>query len=644
MFCSKCGAENAIDSRFCSQCGTPIELEPSAERDKSVCKTSEDSLKSTENRIFEYKKGQFVCAKILSVSADSYYCECIDGISTFFVKKSYAKLSDDSQAQIGDYIWAKLDSHIKTIQNKKRYKAFATTVKQRSTYADYDIFAQQYKPGDILLAPVEDVQQDYVLVRIMPKLTAIAYKSELPQHTKMADLHPGDIYRFVIHQMISEKNRVVLRLCGKADNLSKQLWALLPAHLEDVIFPNSLLKIIEDQCKNGDIKNVLQDGISRPTMIQFLEPLYQEAYQQRQISVAQKGNIVYMDFDTGLKNAKGAPISAAFKRLNSEQKWIMSLFGFTNAERVFDRFIYVENMGTVVNSLADLTLSGEEWDYGGTQSKEKYILQQYLRFTFYKAKLDNLLVEDSASGDAVFNTGLVDATYDEIYCYLKKNTHTDDFFKRKWELCFFACWGKDNNGKILNRKFPTAPPAPQYIHPQKMQDIYYDVTKDLFCDYKHIVEDNLARLPINFIRKKISYHTEMKTLIDTYTGSRSFQNFSALREAILENDGYLREIVDGLKSAVETAKKYCKWNYKTAIPIYYPRNNTVSLLLPLCLTNDENRADIALVVERLENGNYQGQTILTLQMAYQDARLICRPNSEWLTISNIQHPIDEDCD
>ena len=50
----------------------------------------------------------------------------------------------------------------------------------------------------------------------------------------------------------------------------------------------------------------------------------------------------------------------------------------------------------------------------------------------------------------------------------------------------------------------------------------------------------------------------------------------------------------------------------------------------LCLSDDEQSADVALVVEKQESGNYQGQTILTLQMAYLDARLICRPNSEWL--------------
>ena len=54
---------------------------------------------------------------------------------------------------------------------------------------------------------------------------------------------------------------------------------------------------------------------------------------------------------------------------------------------------------------------------------------------------------------------------------------------------------------------------------------------------------------------------------------------------------------------------------------------------------------MALVVERLPNGNYQGQTILTLQMAYLDARQICRPNSEWLTVDHIdQRPESQEAE
>ena len=39
---------------------------------------------------------------------------------------------------------------------------------------------------------------------------------------------------------------------------------------------------------------------------------------------------------------------------------------------------------------------------------------------------------------------------------------------------------------------------------------------------------------------------------------------------------------------------------------------------------------MALVAERQKNGVYLGRTVLTMSMAYIDARLLCRPSSEWL--------------
>lgn len=78
------------------------------------------------------------------------------------------------------------------------------------------------------------------------------------------------------------------------------------------------------------------------------------------------------------------------------------------------------------------------------------------------------------------------------------------------------------------------------------------------------------------------------------------------------------------------AEEKMRWNFRTAIPSCYPRMNAMSLLLPLCLV-DELHADAALVVQLMASGNYQGQTILTMEQAYMNARLICRPDSDWLT-------------
>ena len=60
---------------------------------------------------------------------------------------------------------------------------------------------------------------------------------------------------------------------------------------------------------------------------------------------------------------------------------------------------------------------------------------------------------------------------------------------------------------------------------------------------------------------------------------------------------------------------------------------------------DEDRVDLALVVERQPSGAYQGQTVLPLGMAYANSRLVARPDSDWLrtdVISSFSTVTEED--
>ena len=108
--------------------------------------------------------------------------------------------------------------------------------------------------------------------------------------------------------------------------------------------------------------------------------------------------------------------------------------------------------------------------------------------------------------------------------------------------------------------------------------------------------------------------------------------YDELREAVEDNVRIKRRLINRLDDAIELAQKRVEWNFKTAVPAFYPTKNTMSLLLPLDLTENE-QPDVALVVELMESGAYIGQTILTMKMAYNNARLICRPDSDWLNTS-----------
>ena len=77
--------------------------------------------------------------------------------------------------------------------------------------------------------------------------------------------------------------------------------------------------------------------------------------------------------------------------------------------------------------------------------------------------------------------------------------------------------------------------------------------------------------------------------------------YDELREAVEDNVRIKRRLINRLDDAIELAQKRVEWNFKTAVPGFYPTKNTMSLLLPLDLTENE-QPDVALVVELMESG------------------------------------------
>ena len=145
----------------------------------------------------------------------------------------------------------------------------------------------------------------------------------------------------------------------------------------------------------------------------------------------------------------------------------------------------------------------------------------------------------------------------------------------------------------------------------------------------------------------MSWAEEAQELIDEIEDGQDWaarkRFYRQLSDLIASTPRLFNRMRNRLEDAIELARKQVRWNFKTAIPCYFPTRNVMSLMLPLALQND-NRADAALVVELTSSGNYQGQTILTLQQAYLDGRLLCRPNSEWLDSETIYSDGDYDDD
>ncbi len=269
------------------------------------------------------------------------------------------------------------------------------------------------------------------------------------------------------------------------------------------------------------------------------------------------------------------------------------------------------------------------------------ILKSYICTTFFRLESEGKICIAPDRSFAAFNTGLVNRRYDDIYACFERNSSTwiDEW---EWKFAGFTTSGRRGLGKRLVELFNPLPEPAEYF--ERKEDLLYDLDKELIIDDDHVLIDNMSRLPLDFLAEELRGDVDAMDIIEEIRGADiagKRRLYKELGDILEDDDRLFRRVRARLNESVDTAKKRVRWNFKTAIPSYYPRGNTMSLLLPICLMDDDI-ADAALVVQLMPSGNYQGQTILTMRQAYTNARLICRPDSDWLTTASRANEDDDE--
>ena len=301
---------------------------------------------------------------------------------------------------------------------------------------------------------------------------------------------------------------------------------------------------------------------------------------------------------------------------------------------------YFGYMPNVLQELAGLALD-EQWEFReGFRDPERPlpILHSYLRHTFGRLVLEKKILVDRDGAFAAFNTGLVDSRYENIYALFRRN----DRDSHPWRLANFCIAGEDTAGQNLVRHFNPLPRPAHYF--EKPADLYYDTRAGKpELSWRHCVIDRLDRYPREFLEDHWPPSFPKEDVVGMMTWEERKEYYREFGEAVERDQRVYRMIMNRVKDAVDLSIKRAAWNFKTAVPQYYPKVRRLQLLLPICLVSDE-RPDMALAVEKTEVGSYLGHTVLPLDWAYRNARLICRPDSDWLEptrIAGIENDEDE---
>jgi hypothetical protein len=242
----------------------------------------------------------------------------------------------------------------------------------------------------------------------------------------------------------------------------------------------------------------------------------------------------------------------------------------------------------------------EVWDDDG--SGRHPILFNYFKYYARRALEERIWIEATAPGGTRFSdldTGLLSRHFEPFYAVFEANRDPD---RQPWVHQEWASPAsprlRDFDRSELRRALFFTDPA----------EAVFDPRLPVLPNLEHILDDN----------------------VDRYPGE-------------LQTNAYLRKAT--LEHAIDVASAKARTNWRLAAPqFYWPHNGQsgrIQLLLPLSLTNPD-QVDLALVVDRypayaddpaVEGSVYRAYTVLPLEWAYRNARLVTRPEAYWLDIN-----------
>lgn len=298
------------------------------------------------------------------------------------------------------------------------------------------------------------------------------------------------------------------------------------------------------------------------------------------------------------------------------------------SSKVLFNWAYFADIDRTLEKLAGIAIK-ERWHFGDTPLDDDHhpILMSFFKYTFSRLQAQYKVMYSADKQLAAFNTGLVTKLYDPIIAAFAKNRFENSQPYYFQDFCTLGA----GIGKDISRAIQGNLESATYF--DNVNDLLYlHPDEEIVLNTEHIIVDGVsrARFPFEFIQEVAS-----EAILSTNFNSQSptGDDWKRLGDFIKESDKIKRRIKSRINEATDVSLKRVKWNFKTAIPTWSPTFNTIALLLPLSLV-DEGITDIALLVEQTRKGNsasYIGHTVLTLDMAYQSARLICRPDSDWLS-------------
>ena len=290
--------------------------------------------------------------------------------------------------------------------------------------------------------------------------------------------------------------------------------------------------------------------------------------------------------------------------------------------RIFE-YAKVADWDSRLQTLATMA-EPEPWNYRSVPSSSPApVLDAYIRYTFLRVHDQQRIAEVAEL--ACFNTGLLTQSQEEIFgvfCLSERYdpTSPESIANKRW---FLMKWAR--SGERVLTDFPELPRLASYW--TDPSELIFNPELQVQPNLDHIIRENLNRFPVelggslgtNGVPEDVATVPDIETEASVPVGMTDSEGDQV--DTIVP-----RATRNQLEGAIQHSVRLAQRSYRVAVPQYY--RGRIQLLLPLYL-RESGSPDLALTLEK--HGEwYRAATVLYPDWAYRHARLLSRPNSEWL--------------
>ncbi len=237
-------------------------------------------------------------------------------------------------------------------------------------------------------------------------------------------------------------------------------------------------------------------------------------------------------------------------------------------------------MSKMLQNLSDIA-EDEKWTFD--ESCPYSILKKYIFGTFSQCYNQGKILVSNDDNFSCFNTGLLTNNGNDIIGLFKKNNVED---AQPWILIGF----RDKCHRDFLDVFYEIPKLATYT--EDYQQLYFNPNYNIIVNTNHILDDNWDRI-----------------------------------SSVIDFD---KNVVKSLLfGAIEDAKLRIRRNLRLVVPQFY--RDEIMYLVPIKIPNNNGGYEtMALAVEKTDTEQYRANTIFTKEIAYEKARLLMKPESNWL--------------